>query len=557
MRTRSLTSFGLALLLLAAGCAKSQPPSPAPDPGSAPEATQPGKGAPELVSSCNFTVTQPLWAEAFSTQVESGTCITAAHTDSFGVAFHLPPGVTEEAARAALQVTGTAVKSVAFYGQNAGAHMAVNLPEGPVGEEITLRLTGPVGPGGSQADLGFQFKRLETPRVMLELKGENGGWRSHEPGVVLPAQPLLMRLKLHGNPERRWIEERIQQAFRTPKDAATPTPQPRVAWEDDETVLLEVTTPIPTIFFEFAGAPAAHGLAVVDSIYTLHLGAAPRLVALDPATGNERAIAAAVTDIHSAAASPDGEWVVLAGVDPDQIYSSTAWLYETSTGKRWKTQIPTHHSLPHLLWSEGRLVAPGAGTVIARDLATGQESSHESKAWLWGPPSPDGRYFVGVDIHYGRGDQTSMIAPVTVAIHEVATHQERVLPDALRTFVKNSDSEPYYPIHWSGDGSRVLLPNAISRTPLSQGWVAIDPATGAMTEAKGTGTMVQPEPPAWVAGPTGWKYRQGSWGPITVQSPDGTEHHRGDGLGIGWKKDGSLLIIRWPDFPFRRVPSGL
>lgn len=53
---------------------------------------------------------------------------------------------------------------------------------------------------------------------------------------------------------------------------------------------------------------------------------------------------------------------------------------------------------------------------------------------------------------------------------------------------------------------------------------------------------------------TGWSFRQADWGPVTLTSPDGREVTHGEGLPLAWMEDGRLLLVRWPDYDYRRDP---
>ncbi|HEY3366789.1 MAG TPA: hypothetical protein VGK74_17190 [Symbiobacteriaceae bacterium] len=178
------------------------------------------------------------------------------------------------------------------------------------------------------------------------------------------------------------------------------------------------------------------------------------------------------------------------------------------------------------------------------DLATQQERTTVSKAEHWAASSPDGRFLAGFTQHGEREDPKTGLAPSDLIIHDLQTHQEQVFPDAAQVGVRHSEAPPVMRMAWSADSKPY--------------WKSLNPTTGTIADATSPPDVppAYAPPPPLPPGPTGWTVAQPQgWGAITLKGPQGQTRAAGEGLALGWRPDGSLLVLRWPNAAHRRNPG--
>ncbi|MFZ5814464.1 MAG: TolB family protein [Bacillota bacterium] len=541
----------IAALLVLAGCAKSSEPPPEPPPSAVAEKPAPAPAADpfEARTGCAERSGNPPEGGVGSAVVAGGLCRTYIHTDPTSVMFHLPPEVPEAVARKSLQVEGAEPESVSYYKSPAMGFLAVTLPAGAAGDQVTVRLRGPVGPGGTEADLGFQMKRLPTPRITTEVRYGGEEWKPLQPGSTLPRAPLHLRFHLIGQPKKERVEHAVSDAFRVQGAEWRFS----LSWEGDHRLVASVEEPPPQLTFRFDWLEAAHGLQVQRSTTSFHTGAhPPQLVRLDPATGEERPVGEVPADLLEGALSPDGRWAALFATAPDATDREQVWLVDTRTGARRLTGFSSSWVHQRAVWLPDRVLFPTFRGVDLWDLRTHQGSRIESEASLWGPLSPDGRYLPGAVIHHERADEQSLLAPVSIVLVDLERLAVRSFPDVTVTRLRQSDAPPSVGMVWSEGGGRLLLADVGS-----SGWRSLDTSSGRV-EAERAAPPPEAGPRPWPSSVSGWAFRpQTSWGPVLLRSPGGGERQAGQGLVLGWEPNGSLLLVRWENFPHRRMPEGL
>lgn len=579
-RSRRLAALLLVLALGLAACSRSgddrepspQEPSPppgqqagtpAPPPAEKPPESQPPAPAPLVppeVGTCvpaSAVESKPSGYLTARSAVTRGICGAAVPEDQFWLSFWLPPGVTEEAARAALQVEGPQPDQYRFWSGSDGGQLEVWFPKGPLGEEITVRLAGPVGPNGAKADLGYQLRRLASPTATAELKVGDGPFQPLLPGATVPAQPLYIRFRFTGNPTPEFIENQIKEAFEPHKDATSRTIF-HLQWESPESLLLSLPAPPARTQIAFNGIEGENGLTMRHFAFVLYTGEPPRLAALDPATGQETALTEVPADILGRNSSPDGRWVLVSALEGDSGYAAGYYLLDTTTATLQKTPLAAHGGYRGGFWLGDRLIWPVVRQVQVYDLNQRAMSEYPSAADHLTSLSADGRLLAGFTLDYQREDPETWLAPATLVVHDLQTHTERVYEDAASVGVPHKSAPPFLSMRFSDDHTALYFQEYVKGSTPEQRivprWMKLDLQSGAVSPADRVPEPA-PESPTPAKGSTGWSYVTNEWGPVLLRSPEGQEQSFGSGLVLGWQPDGKLLLVRWPNFELRRHPG--
>lgn len=511
---------------LLAGC--SAPPAPAPEqplslpagaPPAAPAAAEPDCRSaipPEPYARWDFAVAKWLWSTR-------GLCPVLTDEESRTVEFILPPHTDEALVRQSVTYSGAGAVQIHYDDHDKFARVNVTIPSGPAGEQADLRLTGPWGPGGASLEMGFHLTRVPTARVETELRLGDGPWEPLKGTRQVPAQPLSLRFRLHGNvdpTELRSVVQKVlgQAEFRLEQPAA-------------DTLVVTVPEPPGQITFEPRRLHSPYGYVRQDG-FMLYIGDPPTVVALDPATGQERVIGTAPLDIWTGSVSPDGRWALLAQAEAENCYETQVWLMDLTTGRA--AEVPLHHTYSDdlIAWPAGRLVTAYAGTVEIYDLAKGRLETRTVPERFWGEASPDGRYLLGYVRDYER--EKDRYAPITVLIYDVETGEERRFADVAQGRIPNH-AWATTRLFWTPDGKGVLINDPIGHDPQTGGKAVLhlDPQTGA------TAPFTQPLPDE--VAQRVWR----DWGPVTDSLPGGEERQYGEGLILGKAPDGAVVLIRW------------
>lgn len=463
-----------------------------------------------------------------------GLCPVVTDEESHSVEFILPPNAAEPLVRQGITYSGTGAVGLRFVPN--GRSVVVTIPPGPAGEQADLRLTGPWGPGGATLAMGFHLTRVQSARVAAELRLGDGPWEPLRGARQVAAQPLSLRFRLHGNVDPAELRSVVQELLG----------QADFQWEEPTagTVVVTVSHPPDRIRFEPLRLHSPYG-SVQGERFTLYIGDAPVVVAIDPATGKERVLGTAPLDIWHGSVSPDGRWAMLAQTAAENCLQSRVWLMDLATGHLAEVPLPYAWSDDPIAWPTGRLLTGSQGKLGIYDLATGRLETRTVPGRSWGEPSPDGRYLLGY-VRDGEREK-DWYAPITVLIYDVETGEERRFTDVARVRIPHHDVGPTTRLFWTPDGKGVLLNDPLSNDPATGGKAILhlDPQTGA------TAPFTQPLPEGAVR--RVWR----DWGPVTVRLPGGEARQSGDGLVLGEAPDGALILIRWSNGGFYRHCEGL
>jgi len=566
-------TLALALVLtLAAGCSPASAPPAAPEApaAEAPPVTEPAAEEPPATASepaaegslspadageilCPASVDVGVWVVGTYKfdAVTDGLCTAVAPAEAFDLVLAFPSGVSEDAMRSAVAV---ASGEVVRYRFSAGG-MIVRLAAAQPGTVTTVRVRGPVGVGGSTVNLGFGLRREPAPTVAIEVQVGDGPWKPHEPGEFLPPGPARVRLAFGRPVGAPQVEGRIESQLMVPAGS-----EPQMTWTDSRTLLLSFAKLPPVLFVDFSAVEDDRGLQFRDQVLYLRSDTPPRLAALDPASGREEDLGPAPLDILWSTASPDGRWVLLEATRPTSRDDVDVWLIDTATVRARKTDLDESPYGPGYIWFADRLVVAGWDELQEWDL-TRHERRLLSEASYAGPLSPDGRYLAGRVLHLNRTDPNTWLAPLTVAVYDLATNTERLFPEVgnFRNPHRGGDIPIHVPMRWGDDGrSLYVLQYAEDSTPDNPRtyWAVLDLDTGVLTPADNVPDepLREPQP---VTSPSGWAFRPAQWGgrgEVNLVSPQGLEVAYGEGRPLAWLPDDRLLLVRWAD-GYPRIPG--
>ena len=467
--------------------------------------------------------------------VISGVNAVTIDEEGFDLFFSLPPETTREQAQAALRVTAPATPELTYSAQPSEFHVFMRFPAGKAGEGINVRLAGPLP--GLTGELGFHLTRGPSPRVTVELSRNGGDWEPLTAIPVLSPQPLAFRFRLHGGAENFRARLQIERALEGVKH--------RVEQPAPDALVVTVPEPPPLLSFDFRGVPGEHGV-IMNAGATVYVGEPPILALLDPTTGQEQVLMEAPADLLRGSVSPDGNWLLLSGMAPEQPWEDSVWLVNLQTKEMRLTGLrdEAYRSSP-VVWLGDRLLLPWQGRLQSWHLPSGKTEMHRGVAQFWQTASPDGRYIVGYKIDYVREDQ-NWLAPVGLFIYDAQKGTEAALTDLMQYRVPHKGGYPSVRTIWEEDGRHILAQHMRwENNALAVGFVRVDVATG-QTEPY-TGPAPAPQRvEEWDPGPGGWQVRNyGPWAMVSLRAPDGTEQEYGPGLVVGWTAQGKLLLVRW------------
>lgn len=558
MQKRRILALLLSALLLA-GC--SRPPTGAPEsPASQPSTTpvtapavdptpvtsdsppKSGESGGTLGTCVSSIPEQPYgrWDIALGKWlwVTSGICPITTDERSREIEFILPPGVDEAVVRAGLTYSGAGQVATRFVHQDVFTRVYITIPHGPAGEQADLILKGTWGPGGKEVDMGFRLTRVTSARVESDMRLGNGPWEPLKGARLIPPQPLSLRFRLAGGVDAAEFEALLATALGdTDYKLEKPTPG---------TIIAVLPDPPRMITIEPDRLKSPYGPAEGEA-FRLYIGVPPEVVALDPATGQEQVIGTAPPDIWAGSLSPDGRWAMFSTVVPESCYESRVWLMDLTEGTVLETPLRYGYSGTPIAWPSGRLVTASWNQVEIYHLSDGHMETRSVTGRTWTEPSPDGRYLLGYVKHYDR-ERADWHAPITIAVYDLETGQERTFPDVAWAFVTHSGAPPMTRLYWTPDGTGVLINDPRGKDHLigGQAVLRLDLETGTTTPYD----LPAPDRAPWRPGPDGFSYQEpgwftDNWGPVHLRSPGGDKREAGEGLVLGWAPDGALILVRW------------
>lgn len=487
--------------------------------------------------------------------VAEGLCTAVAAAEEAYLVFEFPPGLAEEDIRSSLEVAGGEVAALNLYEED---RWMLSLRLGPAapGTETTVRVRGPVGQGGAPADLGFRLLREASPTVAVEVQAGDGPWRPHEPGEFLPPGPARVRATF-SHALAAHAADQVRLAFESaPGIRGAPY---HISWLDSRTLLVELPEPPPALFVDLRWLEDERGLTTREGVVNLHTGEPPRLVALDPATGREEELGPAPLDILWTTLSPDGRWVAMEALRPSSADEWDVWLVDTAAGRAMKTDLEASPYIPGYYWFPDRLIVAAWEKLQEWDLNRHTLRVLPARASYAGPLSPDGRYLAG-RILEGPEDPETWLAPLTVAVYDLATETERLYPRVgnFRVPHRGGGVPISVPMRWADDGRSLYVLQWVEDAPFTESkpyWAVLDLETGVLTAAEDFAAdpfTYPPYEPQRVSSASGWAFTRTYWGEITLTTPGGETVTHGEGLPLAWMPDGRLLLVRWPDHAYRR-----
>lgn len=359
--------------------------------------------------------------------------------------------------------------------------------------------------------------------VTLAVRAGDGPWEPARNGATYPRARLALRFDLHGPVDEAALRQRLPEGARVEKPADD---RLEAVWE----------TPPPALEFLAVGEPPGR-------MIRFYTGEPPRLVALDPATGQERILGELPADMEWAYLSPDGSAALLVYM-PDPGDFRTLHL-DLKSGAQQETPLGHQPFYGLVSWYGGQVVKTVYQQVQFWDPQRGGALERvDTGARYWSAVSPEGRYLAG--LHYETVIAGS-ITPVTVVIFDLKERREQRFPEAVRIYVGPHHLEQY--MEWSPDSRALLMQDHLGHKQTRT--LRLHRSTGEITAVDEE--LVAPPYGPWIAGPDGWSYRAAPWEELRVMSSAGQEQQWDRGYPVGWLPSGELLVIRWENVTHRRV----
>lgn len=476
-------------------------------------------------------------------------CKYAVGGSSLAVDVRLPAGTAAAAARAALQISGAEPVYTNFFAD--GPRLSVGFPSGPNGQEIQIRVSGPLGAGGAPLDFRLDLVR-DFPSLTVAVRQPPGEWRPFSDVDTLPPAPTELRFRWDRQVDHMEAELRVRRARGTERV----DPQPAFAWADPQTLVATLARPPALAMIDMGGVPGPGAIATYARPIVVRTGIPPVLEALDPFTGVRTPLGPAPPDVRQVLAAPAGNHVAFGAFAPQP--DGTWWL---QTG--WVLDLQEKRLLPapfgsFLGWTnQGALAGVGEqgglevwhpGTGDRRRFATAPGASYAS-------PSPDGRRIAGTRIQSEREDRATFLAPADLLVLDLETGQEQVYPDFGHYYVTHSEFGVAFPTIWTDGGRSVAGRDYKGRTVYQ--WAAVDTKSGnrrLLTSDEAAGLAA---PDRDLSGPSGWRLEQERpWDTVYLVAPDGSRQDQGTGLPAGWLPDGRALVVRWEQSHLRYQANG-
>lgn len=546
-----------------AGAVLGNSPTPAPAGATADrrEAAGPGAAAQPLPPGCGgdggpaappYAVVAPGWGRAGNmpfpvrTARRSG-CRYAVGGSGLAVDLRLPAGARAESSRAALQVAGAEPLYVNFFPD--GPRLSIGFPAGPNGQEIRIRLQGPLAAGASPVDFQLDLVR-DFPELAVAVRQPSGDWRPHRDLDTLPPGPVEVRFRWDRPVDAVEAEARVRRA----RGNVPINPPPALAWADAQTLIATLTNPPAVAVIDMGGVPGPGEVATYASPTVLRTGQPPFLEAVDPFSGAGTALGPAPPEVQQVLVAPAGTHVAYSAYAPQPDgtwWIRTGWVLDRQAGQLRPAPFGSF-----LGWTATGALAggPEEGGLQLWHPATGAiRRFNITPGAQYSSLSPDGRRVAGVRIQWEQEDRTTFLAPADLLVLDLETGQERTYPGWSHYYVTHSEFGVPYPLVWV-EGGR-LLAGRDYRGRTSYQWVAVDLETGARRAFTPEEASRLPSAGA-LAGPPGWRLEQDRpWQTVYLAGPDGTRRDLGTGLPAGWLPDGRALVVRWAQSHLRYEPS--
>lgn len=369
-------------------------------------------------------------------------------------------------------------------------------------------------------------------RVVVSIRQGSNAWREVESGSSVPQGPYSLQIRLPNGSQVGALEHDLRRALENVTYTVKRLPP------DGLEVDLPEPPPVLSLFLPDA----------VQSQFTLNTGESPRLVVLNPTTGEEHKLAEIPLNGASATVSRDGRWILVETASPTQQCASQVWEVDTTSGKRHVLPFEAGYFQDVSVWYEGTWYATSGHFINTWETSTGRHERRESAGWIWEGVSPDGRFLSGATYKVGSAPLGGL-ASMTVVVLDLKTGQEKTYPDVAYGVPHAHWID--FRLRWTPDGKGLLLGH--HRQPKVVETRLLDLQTGQV--APSTEQMPKPEDPVFISNPNGWQYERvpGLWGPVNLTSPEGKAYAWGEALPVGWMPDGRLLLIRWENYKHRRL----
>ncbi|HWI52521.1 MAG TPA: hypothetical protein VNT01_10325 [Symbiobacteriaceae bacterium] len=462
------------------------------------------------------------------------------------------------------------LKQVGESGPDGMFHFRI--PPGKPGDSFRLTLKDVLLDDGTTGHVAVTFCRQTPPRVAVTYKG----------APLPPALPVEAPLTLRLTFTAEMLRETVERALTGPhgkEDRRDGDWITDLKWLDDRTLELTAGQVPPVMQFNLAGAQDVHGLFLVGGVPRLFAGDPPRVLAVDPATGKESRLADLQPEPDAAVLAPDGKSLRLVSRQFAPGWGSSKWqtkLVDLTTGKVQEINpqelwLPAHGVDVRYEGKDSLLVTRGAQETVLTGFTAGVDS------FLL---SPDGQWIAVLERSGAYSPESYQ--PVRFLIVSADGKTRKALTGEARMWRPGKDGLMLYGPVWSPDSTRIAFtqPGSAKGTAML---VVADVAAGALktVAADLAGAQAYLDPVSWSpdgrsiqAGPllvdaaTGkvertvdgigmmpfWSadgqwllFQREEWGEVTaVNLRTGERKSLGQGKALGWRPDGTAVLIRWP-----------
>jgi hypothetical protein len=462
------------------------------------------------------------------------------------------------------------------------------IPAGQAGDAFRLTIKDVLLDDGTAGDVAVTFCRQTPPKASTTFRANNDWLPATAGAVIPPDSPLTVRVAFTHD----MLAETVERSLTGEHDKSGKSQGDWITglkWLDGRTVELTADQPAPSMRLNLAAAQDQYGLFVPGGVPNLYTGEPPRVLAIDPVSGKETRLADIPPEPNTPTLSPDGQllrvmsWQMRGGRDvPDGQFL----LINLTTGAAQpiKPEDPgwappsgilsiAREGLDSLLVARqaGTLLIPGLpdmdrwlespdGKWIAVLLRTGAQAEYPSVPvrflMVATDDSNNRKALTGEASMYEPGkDGITLYGPVwspdstRIAFTQPAKDGAALVvadltTGALRTLAANLPGvrSSWDPVTWSPDGSKLLAGTAL-----------VDAATGQVLQRVevGAGRPFWSKDGQWLLfGAMGWN----QWSEVKLYDlRTGRSTSLGEGLALGWRPDGTAVVVRWPNARYRLI----
>lgn len=464
-----------------------------------------------------------------------------------------------------------------------------HIPAGQEGDSFRLTIKDVLLDDGTSGDVSVTFCRQTPPKAAVTYRAEDG-WRPVSSGTATGSQipegaPLTVRVAF----SHAMLTDTVERSLTGPHDKTGQGDWlTGLRWLDDQTLEITADRPAPAMQLNLAGAQDQYGLFVAGGVPNLYSGEPPRVLAVDPVSGEETRLAEIPPEPNGATLSPDGDllrvmtWQLRGGrgvpdaqfllvdlgtgeaqtINPEDpgwdVPGGIVSIHPDGEGGltvvRQGSEGPQETAITDLGQIDSFLASPD-GKWVAVLTRTGEPAEYpyvpvrfllvatddvNHRITLAGEasmyrPGKDGVRLYG-PVWSPDSTRLAFTQPTqdgaSLVVADMAAGELRTLAASLPGVRSSWD-----PVTWSPDGSKILV-----------GQLLLDAADGQVLQR----IEVIDGMPFWSSDGQRLLFGADGWSEITVYDlRTGKSTSLGKGMALGWRPDGKAVLMRWPNAQYR------